>query len=178
MIGGQLGRVLRRSSGQAWYRARQFGNVFRARVSQDEQALLRQVLNPEQQGLFLDMHPVAQRHHMDVCLDLQSQGWRDPEVLAAALLHDVGKGQLGVWERTAIVLAETLMPRLFSSPWAQGRKSGRFRWLGAQAGHAGRGAALVAAAGGASRTVTLIRGHDSGGDDPASEALRRADDRN
>ena len=43
-----------------------FGNIFRARISPAERVLLREVLSPPLERLFWGMHPVAQRHHMDV----------------------------------------------------------------------------------------------------------------
>lgn len=161
--------------GRAWYRARQFGNVFRSRLSAAAD-LLRQTLKPAQQRLFAAMPPVAQRHHLDVCLDLQRQGWDDPEVLAAALLHDVGKGALGAWERAVIVVIQNLAPALIASVSRyRGPGRGPLAWLSVQAGPAERGAALVAAAGGAQRTVEIIRYHECGGDDPALDPLRQAD---
>ncbi|MBI4498333.1 MAG: hypothetical protein HY689_10575 [Chloroflexi bacterium] len=165
------------SAGRLWYRARQFGNVFRARLRPEEEALVRVVLTPAQQRLFWAMHPVARRHHLDVCRALQRQGWRDPEVLAAALLHDVGKGHLGPWARAVIVVVGALAPGLLAAGPRSGRPAGGPRaWLAAHVRHAEDGAALVAAAGGAARTVALIRCHERGGSDPALHALRRADD--
>ncbi len=164
--------------GRAWYRARQFGNVFRSRLSTDDEALLRTVLTPPLRRLFAGMHPVAQRHHLDVCQDLQRQGWDDPEVLTAALLHDVGKGALGPWARAVIVLAQHLTPALLrprAIPVAL--RAGPLAWLALQAEHPERGAIMVARAGASARMVDLIRRMDQGGDgDPALTALRRSDD--
>lgn len=159
------------------YRARQFSNVFRGGLTADEQAVVRQFLTPEQQALFHGMQPVAQRHHIDVALDLLDGGWRTPDLIAASLLHDVGKGHLTVWPRVAIVLTRALSPALFE---ALARRGGLppLSWLQAHRDHAETGALRVAATGAPARMVELIRRHESVIDGDAEQtALRRADDR-
>jgi hypothetical protein len=50
------------------------------------------------------MSQVDQQHSIRVCRLLTAAGcWQD-DLLAAALLHDIGKGQPRLWERVAFVL--------------------------------------------------------------------------
>jgi hypothetical protein len=88
-------------------------------------------------------------------------------MLAAALLHDVGKAQGSVpfWSRPAIVLGKKLAPRLLKRlvvyPGTRGtvslprwRRSLSYAWY-----HAEVGAELAAAAGLSQRAVLYIRTH-------------------
>ncbi|MCX6023694.1 MAG: HD domain-containing protein [Chloroflexi bacterium] len=163
---------------QSLYRVRQFGNILRGSLNPSEQMLVRQFLNPQQQALFWAMRPLAQRHHLDVGLDLLAGGWVNPDLIRAALLHDVGKGQMGVWPRVAIVLALAAAPRT-AHRWAERGGPPPLSWLRTQLLHAEIGAQQVKQTGASIRTVELIRRHESHlPDDPEQTALRRADDRN
>jgi hypothetical protein len=159
------------------YRARQFSNVFRGALSPAEQAVVRRYLAPELQGLFWEMRPLAQRHHLDVALDLLEGGWTSPDLIAAALLHDLGKGQLGVWPRVIVVLAQAVAPPVAA---ALARRGGPppASWLRLHAQHAAIGAERLAAAGASARMVELVRRHESVVEGDAEQmALRAADDR-
>jgi hypothetical protein len=159
------------------YRARQFSNVLRGGLSAQEQEIVREFLSPEQLTLFWQTQPLARRHHVDVALDLLGGGWTSPDLIAAALLHDVGKGQLGVWPRVAVVLAQGFSPALFTA-LAQRGGPPPVTWLRIHAQHAEMGAAQVAAAGATKRMIELIRRHESiVPGDPEQAALRAADDR-
>src|SRR5712691_4470246 len=63
-------------------------------------------------ALFKTMSPADQRHSLRVCRGLQAHGCREEDMLAAALLHDVGKagGRVPFWTRPAIVLGKRLAP--------------------------------------------------------------------
>src|SRR6266568_3000152 len=67
-------------------------------------------------ALFKTMSPADQRHSLRVCRGLQAHGCRDRDMLAAALLHDVGKagGRVPFWTRPVIVLGKKLVPGLLS----------------------------------------------------------------
>src|SRR5256885_16489165 len=69
-------------------------------------------------ALFKTMSPADQRHSLRVCRGLQAHGCRDRDLLAAALLHDVGKagGRVPFWGRPAIVLGKKLAPRVLKHP--------------------------------------------------------------
>src|SRR6266571_6331455 len=67
-------------------------------------------------ALFKTMSPADQRHSLRVCRGLQAHGCTDKDMLAAALLHDVGKaqGRVPFWTRPAIVIGKRCAPRLLS----------------------------------------------------------------
>jgi hypothetical protein len=66
--------------------------------------------------LFQSMSPADQRHALRVCRGLAALGCTDEDMLAAALLHDVGKaqGRVPFWTRPVIVLGKKLAPRLLA----------------------------------------------------------------
>jgi hypothetical protein len=94
------------------HRVAQFVGHLRARVSPDEDAFVRRVLPDDAVALF-DAMPVAdQRHGLDVAERLLASGQRDPDLLAAALLHDAAKGgRMRLWHRVSGVLLEAVAPR-------------------------------------------------------------------
>ncbi|TMD68035.1 MAG: hypothetical protein E6I91_05425 [Chloroflexi bacterium] len=67
-------------------------------------------------SLFRTMTPADQQHSLRVCRRLQARGCKDKDMLAAALLHDVGKaqGRVPFWTRPAIVLGKKLAPHLLT----------------------------------------------------------------
>ena len=176
------------------YRSRQFFGALRARLEEEERAEVAAHLTPAEQHLFYAMDLHDQRHALDVFRVLKSGGHRDASLLAAALLHDVGKGPIRLWQRVAFVLLRAVSPRLLrrlasadGAPAGGGSAFGG-GWrgaLGRSLDHAGRGAALAEAAGSAAETVRLIRLHRSptsassvepAGDDVALALLQAADE--
>src|SRR5438094_3709405 len=104
-------------------------------------------------SLFRTMSPADQRHSLRVCRNLLARGCKDKDMLAAALLHDVGKaqGRVPFWTRPAIVLGKKLAPRFLSRltvyphegiSLPRWRRSLSYAWH-----HAEVGAELAAAAG-------------------------------
>ena len=78
--------------------------------------------------LFNTMSHADQQHSLRVCRGLQAQGCVEHDMLAAALLHDVGKaqGRVPFWTRPVIVLGKLCAPRLLMRvivPLAQIRQS-------------------------------------------------------
>src|SRR5437016_11308088 len=67
-------------------------------------------------SLFRTMSPADQRHSLRVCRNLLARGCKDKDMLAAALLHDVGKaqGRVPFWTRPAIVLGKKFAPQLLT----------------------------------------------------------------
>lgn len=105
---GQLVSTLR-------YRVGQFLRALIARAPEEEeveQAIC--LLTPEARALFCRQAIQDQRHGLAVYHTLRQAGHTALQLLAAALLHDVGKAaaQLPPWQRAIIVLLNRLAPRL------------------------------------------------------------------
>ncbi len=66
--------------------------------------------------LFATMSDADKQHSLRVYRGLQAQGCVEDDMLAAALLHDVGKaqGRVPFWTRPAIVLGKLFAPRLLA----------------------------------------------------------------
>jgi hypothetical protein len=113
--------------------------------------------------LFQTMSRADQQHALRVCEGLQARGCADREMLAAALLHDVGKaeGRVPFWTRPVIVLGKRCAPRLLSR-LAVYPRTGQARWRRALSyawWHAEIGADMAAAVGLSERAVLYIRTH-------------------
>lgn len=148
-----------------WQVRQQIGSS--APLSSEEDVEVASWLPPSAFTLFKTMSPADQQHSLRVCRGLQHNGCQDADMLAAALLHDVGKaqGRVPFWTRPAIVLgkafAPTLLKRLAVAPSAlppQGtphwHRSLSYAWW-----HAEVGAELAADAGISEQAVLYIRTH-------------------
>jgi hypothetical protein len=142
------------------YRAKQFFLALNARVEPEQLASLNRYLNPAQLQLFAQLPPADQRHALAVLRTLESQGHTDSDLLQAALLHDLGKGEgIGLLYRVAIVLLRAFAPHLLDR-LAEGVNSGWRRPFAIYKRHAARGAELAAEAGSTDTVVWLIRHHE------------------
>ena len=158
------------------HRVGQFVAHVRARVDPAEEALVERVLPGPAVALFQGMPVADRRHGLAVAQRLLAAGHDDRDVLAAALLHDAGKGhRLRLWHRVAGVLLEAIWPaalrRLASSDPRSWRHAFHVYLL-----HDRLSAELAVSAGCESRTGTFIRGQASGIDGPLQAALKAADD--
>ena len=142
-----------------WYRVRQFGRALTARVRPEERALVARILPAPAAALFYRMPRQDQRHSLDMLYALRERGEEAPELLAAALLHDVAKAEgVRLWHRIIAVLLRALCPRWLHRLALPDPASWRYPfWL--QLHHPQRGAELAEAAGCAAATVELIRYH-------------------
>lgn len=118
-------------------------------------------------ALFRTMSNADQQHCLRVCRNLQARGCVERDMLAAALLHDVGKaeGRVPFWTRPVIVVGKRLRPewlgRITVPPeliehtqipsW---RRELSYAWW-----HADVGAELAERAGLSDRSVLYIRTH-------------------
>jgi hypothetical protein len=148
------------------YRTRQFWQILRIAPSKDELDRARSRLTPAQLALFLRMQPGEQSHSLRVYSKLVEAGESDPDLLAAALLHDSGKIRypLSLGERAWIVIGKALFPnqaRGWSQEEIQGPKRAVFwkRPFIVAERHPDWGADLVSKAGASNRTIALIRRH-------------------
>ena len=129
-------------------------------MPKQELSLLSEYLTPPQAELFQRMPRSDQRHGLDVFHALRRKQHRDRDLLAAALLHDVGKtgGRLRLWHRVLIVLINALRPGLLSRLASDEPRSWRYPFFVHQE-HPELGAQLAQAAGCSPTTVELIRRH-------------------
>jgi hypothetical protein len=158
------------------YRVGQVIRGLRTTLNPEETRLITSLLEPPELRLFVAMHPRDRRHSFDVLRALEAG---DPppslELRQAALLHDVGKGDLALWHRVAFVLLEagapTLLERLaVPEGWDWRRALWRLRH------HAALGAESLAAVGAHPRVVAMVGGHSADpGDDAELVRLVEAD---
>lgn len=168
------------------YRVQQFVRVMSARPDAAERDRALAVLDPPLAELFLQMSLSDQAHALRVFAVLQDYDIKDPDLLAAALLHDVGKSihQPSVLDRVIVVLTNPLFPRKVVQ-WGESEPKGWRRPFTIAAQHARWGADLVAAHGASPLLVELIHRHqEPPTPEPQSTAdyllvdLRRADSEN
>jgi HD domain len=144
----------------AAYRVRQFASALLARVTPDNLREADEILSPDAQKLFRRMSISDQRHSLNVMQTLRRQGYTERDVLAAALLHDVGKSAAWVlpWHRAIIVLTKHFAPDVLA--WlTRGEPHGWRRPFVVHRQHTEIGAEWAAQAGCSELTVSLIRRH-------------------
>jgi len=161
---------------RARYRVRQFGRTLGAHPAAADLRAARAALSAEEWTLFRGMSPRDQWHSIETWRLLEREGFTEPALRTAALLHDAGKGRVRLHERVLFVLlarAPAALERLAAAN-APGTRGALHRIVH----HAEAGASLAAAAGAPPRTVELIRRHhNSSIDEPELAALIRADER-
>lgn len=140
----------------AVYRLHQFLHYWRnAPLNPAAQSRVDSILpTPALRALFRQMSPGEQAHSMNVLERIVAHyPAAPPELLQAALLHDVGKTRapLNMADRVLGVLGQTLFP----NRWARWKH----KTFVVAVQHAEWGAALAAQAGAAPLTITLIRRH-------------------
>jgi hypothetical protein len=145
----------------ARYRVYQVWRSLAARpLDPDDHAILDATLPPLGRAVFATMTTNDQRHSLTVYRALRERGCEDAEMLAAALLHDSGKGASRVpfVVRPVVVLLRAFAPGILR--WLARSPHPWFRrpFYNAQR-HADIGADLAAQAGLSPRVVTLIRTH-------------------
>jgi hypothetical protein len=103
---------------RAAYRVRQLRSALSPRIRRSEKREAKAVLGATLYPLFKAMQPADQRHCLDVYHLLRRSGEDDVVILAAALLHDAGKGgdaaaEISTWHRVAhVALPDALLERL------------------------------------------------------------------
>jgi hypothetical protein len=158
------------------HRVSQFVAHVRARVAPKEQAFAHRVLPSRAADLFDTMSVADRRHALDVTARLVTAGHDDPDLLAAALLHDAGKGRrMRLWHRIAGVLLEAFAPGLLCRLASADPASWRHPFH-LYLHHAELSADLATASGCSPRVAAFIRGVAVGNDARLQRALTDADD--
>lgn len=155
-----------------------FGSLSPRPVSAEDLDWVAEHLLPGEAELWDRMGRADRRH--SVAVARRAVTALEPEqatrpVVAAALLHDVGKVEsgLGTYGRVMATLSAKVAGRDMAEAWSQTR--GMTRRIGLYLRHEELGADLLALADSDPRTVALVRGW-SAPTDPVAEALKTADD--
>jgi hypothetical protein len=154
------------------YRTRQVLLDLGATLSPTDWDLVENLLNPSQVNLFRKMQKSEQTHSVRVLKALLRQGENHPDLMVAALLHDVGKScfTLKLWERILVVLVKALLPSLaqrwgcespitLTSSSSELRVPGWRRAFVIACQHPLWGAELVAKTGATPLSLSLIQNH-------------------
>lgn len=155
------------------YRTTQFLRSLRAHAELGDLARSWPFLTPRQRQLFLKLPSADQLHGLRVLDQLLDAGERDPDLLAAAQLHDIGKLRrpLRLWERVFVVLARAVHPGwLSSAPGLDG--AGWRQALAVGHWHPAWGAAMLRKAGASPRLIELVERHQGPIDSPSNEIER------
>jgi hypothetical protein len=138
---------------RALYRSRQVWHALRPSIDDAQLEAALAVLNDAQAQLFLGMQRRDQRHALEVYGRLKDAMVSDRDVLAAALLHDCGKGAVPVWLRILYVLSPAMAGRIAREN-AAGARGAAWRLRH----HEAIGARKALAAGSSQTTVRFIAG--------------------
>ncbi|MFL7893643.1 MAG: HDIG domain-containing metalloprotein [Anaerolineales bacterium] len=175
-----------------FYRSRQFWQAISTRSVQQDGDLIGSILSEPQVELFRRMQKSEQAHSRMVLSQLRNQGEQDPDLLTAALLHDVGKTRmpLRIWERVLVVLVKATCPGCVQR-WGAGDDGNQvkgFRWKRAfvvAEQHPVWGAEMAAECGTSRLAVRLIARHQEqlplnphSGEDILLQKLQSVDDMN
>jgi hypothetical protein len=155
------------------HRVRQFRDAS-ALPTQSDFGLAGEWLPPELFALFDGQHPRDIVHSAATARWLLTRGHDDPDLIGAALLHDVGKGPQRRFDRVAwVVLSAAGVARAVAAP--ESRLEFR-RALHRTREHSAVGARMLASAGASPRLVELtLFHHESRADDPVLALLQQAD---
>ncbi|MBN2003634.1 MAG: HD domain-containing protein [Anaerolineae bacterium] len=149
------------------YRVGQFFQTLWAAFLPVDREYAAQKLTPALLALFETLSHAEQQHSITLCKGLEAQGAPSPDLLVAALLHDVGKTVAPpyLWERVWVVLAGHYTPKL-AARLSEGDPRGLRRGFVTHKMHPQWGADLAEKAGANARVVALIRKHHAppGGD--------------
>ena len=149
------------------YRPRQFFATLYSVPDDRDWETAGTILTPAQLEIFAKMQASEQKHSFKVLerllpVEQEREAVGQKDLLAAALLHDVGKScyPLRLWERVMVVLAKSLFPRAVKV-WGMGEPNGWRRAFVVAEQHPQWGAQMVEDAGGSPLTVGLIRRHQN-----------------
>lgn len=157
------------------HRLGQFIGAFRPHVSVEDRAGAYRYLTPDEQRLFETMMLRDQQHGIAVFRHIRAALPADRHLLAAALLHDCGKGRVAIWQRVAHVVLGVAAPglrRRIASERGAGWRRAFWRLLY----HPDIGAELAERAGADADVVRIIRDQESPHPDERLALLQAADE--
>jgi len=156
------------------HRVTQFIGHLRAHVDPDEEERARELVPDVAWSLYAQMPTADRRHALDVAGRLVAAGHRDPDLLAAAMLHDAAKGhRMRLRHRVAGVLLEWVAPRALARLASTDEGSWRYPFH-LYLHHAALSADAALAAGCSPRSAAFIRGTAGPGEAALASALHRA----
>jgi putative nucleotidyltransferase with HDIG domain len=148
------------------YRVRQFWRSVTLKTEADDLERAKAQLSPVQWELFNRLQPAEAAHAIMVFRKLLERGENQPDLLTAALLHDIGKlaYRLNPFERAMVVVVSALMPQ-HAQHWGELPAEGwqalpgwRKAFIVAEQ-HATWGAEMARQAGVSAMAEALIRQH-------------------
>ena len=144
----------------AAYRLQQGLHALGAWLRPVDDDLAAQYLSPPLFALYRRMRRSERLHSLRVLRDLLAAGHTQPDLLAAALLHDVGKTRypFSLPEKVGVVLVKAIAPRLYRR-WGSSVPEGWRRPFAVSVQHPVWGADMAFHAGASPLTATLIRCH-------------------
>ena len=160
-------------SSKIGYRIWQFWQSLKGAPREEDQDRACEILSSEELNLFRQLLAADQNHSLRVMRSLKSKGESDPDLLKAALLHDLGKMKypLRRWERVFAVLAMEFFPGKVQT-WGKKNPTGIFRPLVVLQQHPQWGAELAEAVDSSTRTIWFIHNHEKDlpdGDSPDAD---------
>jgi hypothetical protein len=158
------------------HRVGQFIGHLTARVDPAEETRARDLLPAAAWPLFASMPTADRRHALDVASRLLVAGQSDPDLLAAAMLHDVAKGRrMRLWHRVTGVVLQAVAPRGLERLASPEQRSWRYPFH-LYLHHAELSAEAALNAGCGARVAAFIRGSVEPSDAQLAAALRIADE--
>jgi putative nucleotidyltransferase with HDIG domain len=144
------------------YRAWQFWQSLKSPPKLEEWNKAAAILAPPELELFQELPVPDQNHSLRVLKTLEAGGETDPDLLKAALLHDIGKAvhPLCRWERVFTILLSGFFPGT-AAAWGEKDPRGIHRPLVVNHQHPIWGAELAQKAGSSHRVIWLIRHHEA-----------------